>query len=107
MTATVYEIPVTPGKPQTFSTVFPNGQTYQLRLLYQFNDDDCWLIDISDASGNPLLCGVPLVTGVDLLAQFAYLGLGAMLWVSTDGDLAEPPHWWNLGATAHLWIAAA
>jgi hypothetical protein len=104
MTAT-YEVPITPGKPQQFSVTFPNGNTYQFRIIYQFNEDDSWLLDISDDQSNPIVCGIPLVTGVDLLGQYAYLGLGAKLWCSTDGGLAEPPHWWNLGRTAHLWLA--
>lgn len=101
--ATVAEIPLTP-RPQTFSATFPNGNTYNFRLIYQFNDDDCWLMDIADVDGNTLVAGVPLVTGADLLAQYAYLGLGVKMWVTTDADLAEPPHWWNLGTSAHLWI---
>ena len=102
MTA-VYEIPLTP-QPQTLSVTFPNGTPVQLRLIYQFNDDACWLLDIADANGAFLVCGIPLVTGADLLAQYAYLGLGAKLFVTTDADLAEPPHWWNLGTSAHLWV---
>ncbi len=103
--STVYEIPTSP-KPQQFFVTFPNGNTYQIRLIYQFNDDDCWLMDIADSTGSALVSGIPLVTGADLLAQYAYLGLGVSMWVTTDGDPYEPPHYWNLGLTGggHLWI---
>jgi hypothetical protein len=100
----VYEIPLKP-QPQTVSVKFPNGVTYQLRLIYEFGSDDCWLLDISDSSGNPILCGVPLVTGADLFAQYAYLGFGCSLYCTTDGDRFAVPKWWNLGVTAHLWIS--
>ncbi len=98
-----YEIPLTP-KPQTFSVTFPNGTPVQMRLNYQFNDDRCWILDIADADGNLLVCGIPLVTGADLLGQYASLGLGAKLFVTTDGYPAEPPHWWSLGVSAHLYV---
>ncbi len=97
-----YEIPLTP-KPQTFGVTLPSGVAVQMRLNYQFNDDRCWLLDIADTGGNLLVAGIPLVTGADLLAQYAYLGLGVKLFVTTDGYIAEPPHWWNLGGSAHLW----
>src|SRR5271165_2273029 len=102
---TDYEIPLSP-KPQSFSVTFPNGVEYQMRLLYQFTfpGDECWILDIADATGDLLLCGVPLVTGADLLAQYAYLGFGATLFVTTDGNIGAVPTWFNLGATAHLWI---
>lgn len=102
---TTYEIPLA-AQPQTLSATFPNGQTYQLRLIYQFNADDCWILDISDNLGNPLLQGVPLVTGADMLAQYAYLGFGCKMFCATDGAPDTPPKWWNLGQTAHLYIEA-
>ena len=102
---TTYEIPLS-GDPQSFSVTFPNGNVYKMRVIYQFNDDACWLIDIADAENNPLVCGVPLVTGADILAQYAYLGLGVAMYASTDADPSEPPHWWNLGTGAHIYISA-
>lgn len=101
----VYEVPTSP-RPQSFSTVFPNGVTYQIRLIYQFNADHCWIMDISDVSGNPIVCGIPLVTGCDLLEQYAYLGLGCSLYVTTDGDQMTPPRFYNLGTSSHLWCSA-
>lgn len=103
---TTYELPLTP-KPQTLSTTLPSGVGCQFRFLYQFvADNDCWIMDIADAQGSLLACGIPLVTGADLLEQFGYLGLGVKLWVTTDGDADVPPRWWNLGRVGggHLWI---
>lgn len=100
----VYEIPVTPGQPQTMFVQFPNGKTYQLRLIYQFTPNDCWLLDINDAFGNSILCGVPLITGADLLAQYEYLGFDCSLYCTTDADVGAVPKFYNLGKTAHLWL---
>jgi len=102
--STFYEIP-TQSRPHQSQVTFPDGTVYNLRLIYIFDHDPCWLLDISDALGNPILCGVPLVTGADLLGQFAYLGFDVSMYAFTDGDTNAPPAWWNLGTTAHLLIA--
>lgn len=34
-----------------------------------------WFMDIADDNENPILMGIPLVTGSNLLEQFAYLGI--------------------------------
>lgn len=102
---TSYVIPLAP-QAQTVTTTLPNGTTVTLRLIYQFNQDDCWILDIDDATGNPIVQGIPLVTGADLLEQYAYLGLGCSLYAATDGDPVSPPHWWNLGSTAQLYVVS-
>ncbi len=92
-----YQVPLTPT-PQTFSMVLPNGLTYNFRLIFNFTPNPCWLLDIADANGNPLVCGIPLVTGADLLAQYAYLGLACKMWCSSLPTFA------NLGVTAFLML---
>jgi hypothetical protein len=101
----VYEVPLSP-QPQTLSVQFPNGATYQLRLLYEFTPDDCWGLDIADDQGNPIVSGIPLVTGTDLLAQYGYLNFGCKMFCTTDGDRNAPPRFFNLGVTSHLWLEA-
>lgn len=103
-TTQTFEVPTSPN-PQSFATTFPNGVEYNLRLIYQFTGDNCWLLDISDADLNPLVCGIPLVTGADLLAQYAYLGFGFSLFATTDGDNTAPPTFYNLGSAGHLRIS--
>jgi hypothetical protein len=99
----VYEIPLKP-EPQTLSVLFPTGVTYQLRLIYANADVPAWILDINDAQGKPILQGIPLVTGADLLAQYAYAQLGVKLFCTTDGDPTAVPQALNLGRTAHLWL---
>lgn len=101
----VYEIPLTP-QPQTLGIAFPNNITYILRLIYLFTPNDCWELDINDSQSNPIICGIPLITGADLLEQYAYLGFGCKLYCTTDGDDLVPPRFYNLGITAHLWVEA-
>lgn len=100
--STVYEIPLS-AQPQTF-TIDLNSITYTLRLIYLAVDQGGWLLDISDADGNAIVCGIPLVTGADLLAQYEYLGIGGKLYCTTDGDPAATPTYANLDTTAHLYF---
>lgn len=127
---TLYEIP-TSSSPQKFSITLA-GIAYNLQLLYhdvnagQFtsnltnistalgldnvgtlvdpNNISSWILDISDQNNNPILVGIPLITGIDLLYQYQYLNFGGALVVSTDGDLSSVPTFGNLGTFGHLWF---
>src|SRR5271165_1552319 len=98
-----YEIPLT-SIPQTFAAVLPNGLTYNFRLIFQFTPNPCWILDIADATNQPLVCGIPLITGADLLAQYEYLGLSCKMWCATDGAPDTVPTSYNLGSGSHLYI---
>jgi hypothetical protein len=102
-----FEIPLTPS-PQRFSIQL-GGAAYS--LTFQFRNaglpgqGGTWILDIADDLGNPLVCGIPLVTGADLLAQYGYLNFGGGLMVMSDGDPAAVPTFANLGVASHLyWI---
>jgi hypothetical protein len=103
----VYEIPLQPGTPQTFSILL-SGVTYRLTFTYR-NDpggQGGWCVDIADANGNAILSGVPLVTGANLLEQYDYLNFGGQLWVASVGDPDLPPTFDSLGDdTVLYWIA--
>lgn len=66
-----------------------------------------WMLDIADQSGSPIVQGLPMVTGSDLLDQLKYLGIGAKLVVQTSHDVDEVPTFDNLGVTSHLYAALA
>lgn len=67
-------------------------------------DAASWVLDISDVSNNPILQGIPLVTGGDLLEPFGYLNLGFQLIAQSDFDPSAPPTFDNLGTTGHLYV---
>ena len=103
--ATVYEIPVTPaGGNQTFSVEL-NSVTYRLALTWRNAKEAGWVLDISDASGNAIVNGIPLVTGADLLAPYKHLAIGGggSLTVITDGDAGAVPTFANLGLISRLY----
>lgn len=76
-----------------------------VRIRLTFNTPaNCWVADIRDADGNPVLMGVPVVTGTDLLGQFQYLGLGGQLIAQTDHAQDDVPTYGNLGTLGHLFF---
>jgi hypothetical protein len=102
---TAYEIPLTP-QAQTLAIALA-GVTYNLTLQWRSVDAlGGWVLDIADVNNNPLLLGMPLVTGTNLLAPFAYLGIAGALYVLTDGNALAVPTYANLGTLAHLYFYA-
>ena len=111
LTAPLVEIPLT-ASPQRFA-ISLSGVMYRLTFTYRDADlsvaGGCgWVLDIADLADNPIVCGIPLVTGADLLAQYAYLNLNGVLFVYSDGDFFAPPTFENIGDQSHLmWISTS
>lgn len=100
---TVGEIPLQP-KAQTLSITLA-GVGYNM-LVYWCDPAQCWVLDLYDVAGIIIIAGIPLVTGPDLLAQFAYLKIGGKLIVQTDHDKDAVPTYADLGLTGHLYFVA-
>ena len=100
MTITISEIPLSPDNQQ-FNISLANT-TYKMRLLWR--DAAGWIMDMQDSGGNPMITGIPLVTGVDLLAQYAFMGFGFSLYVGCDDSAQEYPTKVDLGNGSHLYI---
>lgn len=100
--AMVYEVPLSP-KAQTFSIALA-GVSYQVTLMWRDAEGGGWFLDFASATGTPILQGVPLVTGADLLAQYAHLGFSGSLVVQTDHDPDATPTFTNLGDLSHLYF---
>lgn len=99
---TPFEIPLSPA-PQRLS-ISLSGVQYQLVVKWNV-PATCWMLDILDEDGTPMLTSVPIVTGTDLLGQYEYLGLGAKLYAVSDGENDIPPDFTTLGVTGHLyWV---
>lgn len=98
-----HEIPLTPV-PQRFS-ISLNGVTYQLRSVWNAIAQ-VWVVDIADSSGQPVVSGIPLVCGANLLEQFDYLAIGGELIAQSDNDPNSPPTFDSLGSTGHLYFVA-
>lgn len=94
----IAEIPLTPDN-QRFTTVI-NGVSYSIRTLWR--DDAGWVIDLMDSSGKAIATGMPLVTGANLMAQYAHLNLGFGLVVVCDYPAQDYPTKTDLGINSHL-----
>lgn len=98
--STPFEIPLSAG-PQTFSAPLA-GVTYRMRLTWCASvSTPAWVLDIATDAGDPLVSGLSLVIGSDLLAQHAHLNIGGGLYVVSDID---PPTYDSLGVTTKLYF---
>jgi hypothetical protein len=98
-----YEIPLRP-MPSRFAITL-GGNVYQLVVQYRDAAMGGWVLDFNDQFGGPIACGIPLVTGANLIEQYAYLGLPGQMWVYSDGTPDAVPTFGNLGVGSHLlWI---
>ncbi len=97
----VFEIPLI-SQNQTLSIIL-GGVTYDLTVTWN-PSMSTWVIDIRDINDNDILLGIPMVTGIDLLAQYEYIGIDGNLIVQTDFNPNEQPTFTDLGSTSHLYF---
>lgn len=100
---TFYEIPLTPNAQSFYITLA--GVQYRMALTWRSHDMGGWFLDAYTVAGTPVLLGVPLVTGVDLLAAYPDLNFGGALYVASDGDPYAVPTYANLGQQSHVYFA--
>jgi len=94
----IREIPLSPENQQFFISLA--GTDYQMSVSWRAS---FWCLDIMESTGADLIKGIPLITGADLLAQYAYLGLGFALCVGCDNPANENPTETDLGISSHLY----
>lgn len=98
---TAFLIPTTP-ESQTFKVVLA-GVTYSVSLNWS-EVASAWVLDLADASGIPILSGLTVVAGTDLLSPYLYMNFGGSLVAATSGDITQPPTFDNLGSTGNLYF---
>lgn len=92
----ISEIPMS-GKNQKFK-IRLGVKLYSLKFVYR---RDRWYLDIADAVDKPLINGLPLVHGVDLLNQYKHLIKGALITVNSIPD--ESQSFSDLGSNIKLY----
>jgi hypothetical protein len=102
--STVFEVPLRPQAQRL--SIFLSGAQYNLVVRWN-TFSSCWIVDIYDVNDVPLLMNRPMVTGADLLAQFASIGIGGQLIVQSDGVTNVVPTFESLGITGHLYYRVA
>ena len=97
------EIPLRPATPMRFSMTLA-GVAYTARIYWNVFMQ-CWSLELADVDGYPLIMGIPLVTGTDLLGQFGYVDIGGQLLVTTTpGPPDTVPGWADMGVTGHIYF---
>lgn len=88
------KIPLTSSPNQTFTvSVTIDGSQLLLNVSIQYNEMAAyWTLNIADASNNPLVSSIPMITGsypaANLLQQQAYLNIGAWYVVNVSNTNA-------------------
>lgn len=100
---TTYQIPLSP-QPQK-QRISLSGVYYNLTVKWNIQTN-CWILDIADVNNNPMISGMPLITGADLLAQYKYLNFNGILIAACDNNMFQVPDITNLGTTGHLYFIA-
>lgn len=98
----IARIPTSP-EPQRFLITLAAGQTYQLVTQYRATPEAGWVLDIGEPDSTPIISGIPLVTGINLLAQYQHLIVGS-LFVLSDVDMWAAPGFPDLGVSSHLYF---
>lgn len=97
-----YEVPLAGGARSLGVTL--SGVEYRMRLTYNATPaTPCWIMDIGDADGNRLVCGIPMLPRQDLLAQYRHLGFVGSLYVFTPGAPDTVPTFDGLGSVSRLY----
>lgn len=63
-----------------------------------------WVLSLFTTNNVPILQNIPLIPGVDLLGQFAYLGINAKMSALVDSDSAAVPSYSALGTTGNAYL---
>lgn len=95
------EIPLTPDNQQ-FNIVI-NNTTWGMKIIWR---ETCWIMDLMNSRNEPIIYGIPLVTGANLLAQYAPHKFGFALIVLCDDPAQTLPTKTDLGIASHLYIVS-
>jgi len=94
----MYTVPLTTSPNSTFTSKI----TFKFFLRYN-TESKCWMMDLSDSSGNSILSSIPLVCGCNLLEQYSYLNIGSAYIYKVDTTLEDDrPDDTNLGTSFAL-----
>lgn len=100
----VQEFPLRPEAQQM--TIELASVLYTVRFGWCDTPDGGWFMDLGTYEGAPLIQGLPLTAGEDVLQQFAYLGIGGEIRVETDGNSLVEPTYGDLGSNGKVLFIA-
>lgn len=93
---TFYEIPLN-NSNQKFK-INLGGKAYKLQTIYRI---DTWFLDILEPDETPMICGIPLVMGDNLLTQYQHIIQGGLYVLNENPD--EAHRYFELGQILKLY----
>ena len=97
-------VPLANSPDQSIQVILAvNNNTLTMNLRVYFNTyQGCWMMDIADQFGAPLISSIPVVTGVwpagNILSAWDYMQIGAAYLVNQNGSTADIPNASSLGS---------
>jgi hypothetical protein len=85
---------------QTFNTSI-KGVNYNFSIIWRGTQ---YCLNLLDTNKNPIITGIALVPGMDLLGPYQYLNLGFGLSVSTTSDPTHEMTYTDLGSISQIII---
>ena len=87
----ILQIPVRNDLPAYTFRIDLEASTYTFGFRYNTRMSR-WIWDVMDANGNPLVMGIPLLSGLDLLSRFKVEGLppGRFALLDEQGETYTP-----------------
>lgn len=92
----IYEIPLNTGN-QKFN-ISLNKKLYKFQLIFRAGQ---WVLDILDTAESPLVTGLPLVMGVNLLGQHQHIMRGNL--AVLNSNKSETQSFGNIGSNIKLY----
>lgn len=95
----VSQIKLTGSPNQTMKVTVPgDNRNLSLTLTFQYNTiAKYWIMGVYDTpSGQPIVVGIPLLCGHDLLGQYQYLRIGSAYIVNIGDPTIETPNETNI-----------
>lgn len=98
----ILEFPLGPVAQQMRITL--GDVEYTVRFFWCDSTEGGWTVDITSVEGVPLVQGLPLTAGEDVLQQLSYLGITGEIRVATDDDDTVEPTFSNLGSNGRVYF---
>lgn len=94
--ATVQEFPLIPASAQEMTITLGNKE-YTIRFAWCDSPEGGWFMDLYDLQLNPMIRGIPLTAGENVLQQFDYLEMPGEIRVQVDENPLLEPSFENFG----------
>lgn len=95
------EFPLLPATAQEM-TITLGTKEYTVRFAWCATPEGGWFMDMYDLALEPMIRGLPLVAGVNVLQQFDYLQIPGEIRVQVDEDTLIEPTFENFGTTGKV-----